>query len=299
MTSILKAQEFGKLFELARKACTSSPATNLILSLESELPVSQDPFLASYAVKAAHWQAKKRPDHLIFNHGEYMHRYGDSLEFLATEFKRKPTGNRACISLVDMRDIIDSKDGRLPSFLFVQASVENEKPATLLLTAYYRALEVGSFLPINFAELALIADRLQVEVPSLNRIELTIHAFRAHYAPGYRPHERSQLDMMGDSEIRISVNAKEYGKVAGWLNDKARSETIIEISGLAILLDSITAAKWDTDIVQELTFALSDATRLKTMRENASHAPGITGLQKQYSGRLRGVASSIQRLDKK
>ena len=65
------------------------------------------------------------PPALYMSHGEYIHRHGDGIQYLIDQLVKKPTGNRAIISLIDMKDLIGSGDDPRPSAL--RESHRNEK----------------------------------------------------------------------------------------------------------------------------------------------------------------------------
>lgn len=295
MVYLIESTSPGPLVEDIKKVCKHGPVTNVTLALTIDLPISGNAFLSNYKSDADNWQAKERPDHLSFNHGEYMHRHADSVQFLIDQIRQKSTSNRACINLVDMRDISESSDGRLPSFMLLQAGI-GEDPRRLLLTAYYRALEVGTFLPINLAELASIADRIQQGLPTLETAEMTIHAFRTHLTPGFRPHVRSKLDRANVDSVKAAADTNDYTGVADWLIDKARPETIIETSGLTLLLTEIKDQGWNKDVIDVLGMALIDLVELQDLRLRASHAKAIESRQESISEGLNRAARMLRRI---
>lgn len=295
MVRVITAESFGELVQEALEACGQSPVLNMLLNINLSLPVIEDDFLKTYLADARKWQSAEVPEDLHFTHGHYMHRHSDSIEYLIAELKGKPTGNRACISLVDTRDIMQSKDGQLPSFLILQAGIDD---STLILTAYYRALEVSKFLPINLAEMALVAEKIWPSIPALKALDLTIHAFRAHSSPNFRTHTRSKLDMAAPSGIEEAVRAGDRKTIVSWLVDKSRPESIIETVGLATLTTEAVGAGWDDGIVEELNVAVGVETRLVHARQMGTHAAGVDILQKQLSASLDRIVKMLRKDDR-
>ncbi|MCT9625778.1 hypothetical protein HWD94_11655 [Pseudarthrobacter equi] len=295
MVHLIEAATFGELAAKTKAACSSSPILNVVLSVQAALPASNDFFLQTYRVDAEKWQAPEVPADLVFNHGNYMHRHGDSLNYLITELKNKPSGNRACISLVDAADIMASKDGKLPSFLLLQAAIGTDGKK-LIMTAYYRALEVSVFLPINLAEMALIADKIGKNHPTLESVDLTLHAFRAHDSPQFRAHTRSALDIAAvEGEIVDAVAAENRQLIATWLLDKARHESVIDTVGLATLTAELTEAGWEDDVVSELNVAVGLEAQLAYARTMGTHAHGVKSLQEELSSQLSNIARMLRK----
>lgn len=294
MITIIRQTSFAALVNEAKKACAAAPIINVLLCLERfPLPASKDAFIKNYIDVAAHWQSADPPPEYLFSHGQYMHKYGPSIDYLVSQLVRKPTGNRACISLVDTGDIMESNDGKLPSFLVLQAATEHGG-AHLTLTSYYRALEVSEFLPINLAEMALVADQIRQSIPTLVSMDLVMHAFRAHSQPGFRAHVRSQLDIAGSVEVASVVKAKDRAKIATWLMDKARPETVIDTAGLAMLTTELAGAGWAKDEVEQLNKAVGLETQLSHARSVATHAAGVADLQSDLSDLLRSIAGMLR-----
>ena len=294
MITLIQAATFGELAVKARDVCHPDPIFNAVLNVKTTFPAAADSFLQSYRSDAEKWQAAEVPVDLLFNHGSYMHRHGDSVNYLIKELKNKPSGNRAFITVVDQADIMASKDGKLPSFVLLQAAVGDDGKQ-LVMTAYYRALEVSNFLPINLAEIALIADKIWTNTPTLESLDLTVHAFRAHDNPEFRAHTRSALDIAAEQGIADAVRSKNSQLIATWLLDKARHESVIDTVGLATLTTELAAAGWQDDVADELNVAVGLETQLVHVRTMGTHAHGVKSLQDDLSKRLVNIAHMLRR----
>lgn len=293
MVTVIAETSFGAAAERARKLCESKPVENLVISLDVTLPACGDGFLRTYIEEARLWQARSRPASLHFSHGEFMHSAGDPLEFLVQELRRKPTGNRACVVLADNKTIAESGDGRLPSFMLLQVGRSSDRSSLLMLSAYFRALEVSEFLPVNLAELAIVADGIQMAIPDFSAASIAIHAFRAHELKDFRRHTRSALDMATDSEMQTLIARRDTGTLAGWMHEKAQPETIIELGGVARLAMLAPSAGWHTGTVDSIEKAMSALTKLAFARESATHGATLTNLQAAVSDAFRRAATLL------
>lgn len=283
----------GEAVSKTQELCASEAVFNLLLTFPMTLPASKIGFLASFREQAERWQNPKRPRTLEFNHGEYMHVHGNPIDYLVLELQKKATSDRACISLVGAEQIFESEDGVLPSFMLVQVGFDGLSQEVLYLTAYYRALEVTTFLPFNVTELALISEEIADRIPSITKIDVTIHAFRAHSLPGNTGHEKTQLDMATETEIHDWVENGSYVKIAELLREKASPASIVNVSGLIALHEQIVKAGWAAPIRAELDQAVGALTRLKQIRTAGTHGERIEMTQNEVSSHLRHAAELV------
>ncbi|WP_345761684.1 hypothetical protein [Diaminobutyricibacter sp. McL0608] len=278
----------------AVRICSTEVVMNLTLSFRMELPATSSGLLSTFREEAERWQESRRPQSLHLNHGEYMYAHGDWLDSIEGELRRKPSSNRACVSLVNSAPIFASGDGPLPSFMLVQFGFSGPARDTLYVTSYYRALEVTAFLPLNVTEMALVAERLADRFPSIERAEVTMHSFRAHANHGFRAHQRSKLDMATPTQIHRWVVDRNYSELADLLQEKSAPASIIEDSGLTILWNEAQSAGWQNELLDELERALGLLTALRTMREVGTHENRIDSLQRQLTERLLRCAEMIR-----
>ncbi|WP_238422594.1 hypothetical protein [Gordonia sp. 'Campus'] len=296
MTTIFKTN-FGEAISKSKELCADGPVHNMVLTVEESGTTLSDPFLERYRRKAELWQQPSCPPNMHFNHGEYINRFGDGIQRAIEELKNKATSNRAVVSLVDNRDIEASEDGKLPSLLLIQAGLDADNQNTLYLTAYYRALEVGTFLPVNCAEMRIIAERIISHMPTVHTRVFTIYAFRAHLVPDIRPLEKSQIDIANGTSgvIDTAVSACDHTRIAEWLEDKARPETIVETSGLASLCTAMRDANWRVDVAEIVERSVTSLTELQNYRRAGSHARSISERQDDISQSLVTAASLLRK----
>lgn len=293
----LIASSPGEAASRAKEECANGPVVNLIISFPIDLQAPAGDFLATYREQAALWQEPIRPNVLHFSHGEYMHAYGDPIEYLVNELKSKPSSNRALVVLVDTKPIVTSGDGQLPSFMLLQVGFQGSGRDILYVTSYYRALEVSKFLPINMAEMGLIAEGVAARIPSIERADVTMHAFRAHVLNEFRTHRRSRLDMAAPTRIHVLVRDRRLEDLANMLVEKSTPESIVEDSGLTTLRTELEDSGWAEGILLELDRAISALTRLRTARESGTHERLIAHLQDQLTTHLTRSAELIKASD--
>jgi hypothetical protein len=278
-----------------REATRDAEVMNIVLTFPLELPASNSGILYHYRLDAQDWQNPTRPPDLLFNHGEYMHAHKDSVKYVIDELRRKPTSNRACISLVDTAPIMKSGDGPLPSFLLFQAGFDGPSLETLTVTAYYRALEATAFLPINITELALLSEQIRDAIPSISKVQVTMHAFRTHSAEGNSVHRRSKLDTLDDTELQTLITDLEHEALSEYVREKAAPTSIIEVSGLSALRVEAEAASWDPLLLEQIDHAISALERLRVVRTSATHGGRIGEVQEEVSEAIRTIADAIAR----
>ena len=242
-----------KLADLWQKANDTCPehgarTTNLILSGVFNITETDDTWINASKDKAKKWMAYPAPPNLEFSHGQYIHPFktkdGKSgVDFLVKELKEKSDTNRACWSLLTMKELLDHEQDRsIPSFMVLQAGISDDHK-TLILTAYYRALEVHNFLKINLAELCLIAEEINQRLGScFDQLLLTIHAFSAYNDPEYSCLEKAEIDYINPKTVMLAVNKPKENleKIIGWLTEKMRlKESRINPAGLKEIFEAM------------------------------------------------------------
>jgi hypothetical protein len=292
---ILEANNPGEAMSAARSACATHEVMNLSLTFVMDLPASESLPLSPFANDARRWQAPTKDDAQFFNHGEYMHAFGDPGDYLARELRLKPTSNRALVSLVNGAQIYASGDGILPSFMLVQAGFSHRSSDLLYLTAYYRALEVSAFLPINITELALIAEGLADAFGSFTRAEVTMHAFRAYSKSGSTALTRSEIDVLSPDEIASLVSNREFARIADLLREKSAPASIIEDSGLTSLSIEAAAAGWSPELLAELEKSIVTLLKLKQVREGATHGDWVAKMERTYAEHVLRAAELVMK----
>lgn len=230
-------------FRALEEFTTKDKIQNLIISGTFPIAELKHSFILEKMELAELWQQPSRPTQLKFNHGEYLNKKSKSaVNYLIEELKIKSDSNRACWSLINMESLIDSGDKPIPSFLILQAGISDDY-STLSITCYYRALEIKKFLPINLAEICLIASQINNAFGhKFKNIEITIHAFNAYVKDDFTCLNRAELDTFTEAEIatKIAVAGEGPRWVRKMLDEKKdHVESNIDIAGINNLISSI------------------------------------------------------------
>lgn len=276
--AVIVAESLAEVAAEAHRVCEKAPVTNLVLRGLFPYEEAESDFVMAFDDIASDWQSPVAPDDLFFSHGAYIHKHGDGRKFLVDELKRKRDSNRACLSLVNMQDIIDSGDRPIPSFLVLQFGFSEGMPNTIVVTAYFRTLEVSEFLPINLAEICQVIRYLKDHIPDIVEFELTIVAFRAHSIPGFHCLRKASLDTASAVDITVAVRSKDFVKLRGWLDSKVNvEESVIWTEGLEALYSDLKAFEglYAEEVLINVEEALAGMERLRTVRRSSSHSPQI------------------------
>lgn len=295
--NLVQAESLDGLASEAVRKCQKEPVVNLILHGVFPYEEVNSDFVKMNDEIAAKWQNPNKPCDLFINHGEYIHKYGNGQEFLVDELMRKKSSNRACLSLMNMADIIDSGDAPLPSFLILQFGLPKATSDKVLVTAYFRALEVSRFLPINLAEISQNIRFFKSRFTSIEYFELTIIAFRAHIIRGFHCLQKASLDIQDAVEITLAVDRRELGKLRGWLASKiAVTESIVCTAGLEVLCRALEKCgeAYDKSILVDVRAALGNMKRLREMRKATSNTQEINNLNKNIESSLRSAVKKLK-----
>ena len=286
MSTIILQDEVKTLMDLHKKAVEACKSEEKVLNLilEGHFPISElndSKWLNENTFKtdAQKWQSVKC-DEFTFSHGEYFDRYQQkynksAIDYLAEVLSKKRDSRRACWSLYDMSILLDSyvshkSDNPIPSLMILQAGISDDEK-TLFIAAYYRALEVSEFLPINIAELCIVAEQLHAKLGyKFEYFSLLIHAFDAHYKEGFSCLRKAEIDRLEGTTIAVQISTDPIP--LKWIKTKLTEksemkESRIELSGMENLIRSISdykRVKTDGPFSDDLLLALKDV--LEKMR---------------------------------
>ena len=294
---IIDADNLSDLVSKSIIECKKGSINNLILHGDCPYSEVDSDFIKTYNILAEKWQCPIRPTDLVFNHGEFIFKYGDPRKFLIEEISHKPDTNRACISLIDTGIIINSGDNPIPSFLILQVGYPSRQNKVLYVATYFRALEVSRFLPINLAEICMYIRLFKENFPSIEKFNLTLHAFRAHLMESFNCFQKSELDIAKKTDIVVAVEHKDLEKLRKWLDSKISiSETLVFTEGIELMIESFERFKnkYNNIIIDNLKVALYDMYKLKKLRRSSSHSQEITNLNKSIKKRFEKVRDELQ-----
>lgn len=296
MITQIAGNDLGELVQNARAACRNGPVFNLVLEGRYGMTEFDSSFLRPYVPSAESWQAPTPgPSHYI-THGQYIHRHGDGIAYLIDQLVHKPTGNRAVLSLIDMKDLIGSLDTDVrPSFMIFQVGFEEAKKDVIFVTLYFRALEVSKFLPSNLAEAGLILKKIRLHIPEIKAVHVVVHAFRAYEKPDSATLLRSELDSVDDATISGTVASLELRRIHAWLRSKMSDETVVETDALVLLRKEVESnPAFPKDLAGELEQAIFRLTELATLRRRASHVDAIADTKELSHQHIRKALSILE-----
>lgn len=298
-TIIVEGDTLSELASNANDSCLNNPVSNLLL--QGEYPISEldSDFIKTFAPLAAKWQLSDTPKELHFTHGQYINRGKmPGREFIATELRKKPDSNRACLSLISMNDIVGSNDDPIPSFLILQFSFVGGDFKKIQVSAYFRALEVSKFLPINLAEICDILKFLTNKFPNMECFILTVFAFRAYAKPSFRCLEKAELDMATPIQISIAVAERDIPTLIKWVDSKIHSlnDSIVCTQGLQNLHEAIggCSKKYPPGLQNHLKNAIDNSEEIIKIRKASSFAGKIDILQNKMSVFLSSARTLLQ-----
>lgn len=184
--------------------------------------------------EAAQWRSADPAEDMYFTHREY---YGDGLTNIIAELKRKSTSNRALYSLLAQKDINDSGDHPIPSFLTFQCTIEKE---VLYCTASFRALEVSHFLKVNLEEIRLNLVDICNAFPALEKVRLHIFAFHAYSRPAaVAALRRPKIEVVPEGRLLRLMQLGDVRELDGLLAGLAASTTVVSPRSLKALLGNL------------------------------------------------------------
>ncbi len=273
---------FHGLASKACEICKETTVDNLILHGTLKFEEVDSGFIKTNEASADKWQEEKRPIELLFNHGEFIHKAGNGHKYITDELKRKVDSNRAVISLMNMENIVGSGDDPIPSFLSLQFGFNDENNKELIVTAYFRALEVSTFLPINMAEIALLIRKVKIQIPSIELIRLTIHAFKAHCKEQFDCFIKCEIDTICPMIIAKMVSEKKTETIKGWVSIKQTQVTSqVNTEGLKSLISALRVwpDKYNRELAENLDLALEHMIELKEVRKSSTYTKSIYELE--------------------
>ena len=289
---------FDTIVSEAKAACSARPVRNMLLAYEFAPDLVNSQFVKLHESKAREWQSDPPPANLFFSHGQYF--LGEKgIQYVIQELKTKSSSRRALLSLGGMDAFIESGDRSIPSFMISQFAIEAD---TLYVTEYFRAIEVGSFLPINITEAALLVKRIIEAVRRPTLVRLLILAFHAHLTPAFHCLEKATVDMMQGGEIGVEVARRNSAKLIEWLEGKKVFESEIATQGLEQVVASVRACEkeYSQAFRSNLEQSLHVLLDIKKMRGTSSLESAIESRRSDFVklidaaiGELRRTSSGV------
>jgi len=289
-----KTDDLDAIWNDAKNACKEGLVFNLLLAYEFEIRLIESNFVKLHEKQAEAWQSEQPHPKFNFSHGQHFK--GDSgLKYVVDELRAKSSSRRALLSLIDMDDIMGTGDKAIPSFMVAQFGHTGD---VLYVTEYFRALEVGSFLPINLAEMALMVRRiLQGGLARPKTVRLLLLAFQAHFTPHFHCLEKADLDVVTGAEIGAAVATQDRKRLLGWLDDKKnRYESEVLTNGLEEMVGIVRqySAKYPRTFLTHLNHSLLSLKQLKALRASHSDEKITQAEHEKYVEHLEGAIRELR-----
>jgi hypothetical protein len=286
-----KISDLEKIIEGAtNEVSVDDLSFNLCMSYEFHVALLIGDGLRDCTQEAELWRADEVPSELYINHGSYVR---GGVGHLVDELKRKPTSNRALLSLLSQDVVNGSGDDPIPSFMVFQVSIFED---ILYCTVYFRALEVSSFLRINIEEIRLRLKDLHSELMAFNTVRLVVHAYRAYNNPNASTLKRSKLDLMSGPRIMKLVE-NDPDRLGMLLREKSKDSTVMSPGSLKDLREAVECA--DNILIKPRLFSLieacirltDDLNRLRTMH---SHHERVSQVSKNLVDEILKLAEAFE-----
>ncbi|MEH6357455.1 MAG: hypothetical protein V7745_00590 [Pseudomonadales bacterium] len=286
---IIDYKEVDTLEQISEDACQEIPADgcreNYILPFQISRQNLLSNKLADVEEDAAHWAAEECPEHLFFSHGQF--RKG-GLQHVSDELNQKRTSNRALYSLINQKNITDSGDDPIPSFMVFQCLLD-EHSDVLFVSVYFRALEVSSFLRINLEEIRQNLVNLYEKNVNFDRVKLLITAGRAHHTPGQLSLERPKIDLF--TQLKLYKMLKESpAEIRELLIEKASAQSVISYKSLELLKECLEEVNCSQLKINDLQKAIDVSIQLQLYRQQGSHSNRVSELTKELKETLESLA---------
>jgi len=265
---------------------------NKCLAYEFDIKLVTESELADVSEDAKSWADDICPDSLHFNHGSYLR---GGMMHLTDELNNKPSSNRALLSLISQKDVSDSGDKPIPSFMIFQTSIEDE---VLYCTTYFRVLEISTFLRVNIEEIRQRLSSVYSDCPRFKKIRLVIFSFRAYRNSSMTPLKKSEFDLLSFHQLskKINTNPNEFGYL---IREKSKDSTVVYLDKLVHLEEVLGDSECDLSNVKLLLKYLKDSIehghKLKEIRLIQSHHPSIEQIAKNLSSSLIKLAEEFEK----
>ncbi|TFH88464.1 hypothetical protein EQG41_01090 [Billgrantia azerbaijanica] len=287
-------RKVASLEEVAAVACEAVPPGNYVINFFTAFHITlkqlQATPLRDVESDARDWSSPNCPQHLYFNHGQYIK---GGVEYIGEELKRKPSSNRALYSLINQSDVINSEDNPIPSFMIFQTTL---KEGCLYCTVYFRALEVSKFLRINLEEIRQNILQLKSVSVSFDSVKVLIIGFRAHHTIGFNPLVKPEIDQLSSLDI-LNILETDKLKMRSLLMEKSDATTVIDTTSLKSMLECIQKRDLhfpnQSRLISLLEEAVFKSEELMGLRKLHSHSEEVTELTARLSNVLKELSQEF------
>lgn len=294
----IEYKEINSLEEIVNHASEEildgAGALNYLLPFTISIDAIKQQPIADVTAEAKLWADKTRPQELHINHGEFIL---DGLEHITTELLDKKTSNRALFSLLSQKDISNSHDQPIPSFMLMQCSIHDD---SLYCTAYFRALEITKFFRINLEEIRLKISTIHDSIPDFKKVNITIFAFRAYSNKNINPLRIPLIDRMSESKICVALQ-KNPAYISELLLEKIGNSTVVKTESIERIISatqelSDACVKFNRVFINTLAKqALQISEKLRSQRKINSHHEGIEATNAELNEKIKKISEELNK----
>lgn len=275
------------------------PKYNWMTTFECQMGDLRDMTMEDVREEAALWRSQEVPPNFYFTHGQY---FRDGVKHIIQELTEKPTSHRALYSLIAQKDISNSGDSPIPSFLTFQCQIVD---GVLYCTAHFRALEISRFFQINLEEIRQTIVEISNNVPAFTKVNLTIFAFRAYVDKKRGSLKRPSLEVMPEWLLLTDLVEEAPDAIRNldtMLKELKEAVTAVSPTKLMSLKGILTINRPGVSIrkefrdklfLEKLTVAIEAATRLEQLRRKQSHGEAVETATKHYQSSIEGLRGRL------
>lgn len=171
-------------------------------------------------------------------HGDYIilrdgSETKDGYAHIVNELINKSSSRRAILSLLSTKDIVGSGNKSIPSFLFAQYQIVNRD---LIVSEYFRAMDIKEFMPINFAEAYILIGEVIKNISEIKRIFLSVHIFDAYVSQSKQLYVPLMDKEKASIKIIPALTLKDNETIIALLKDKLESRVYHYTKGMKEIL---------------------------------------------------------------
>lgn len=291
--------DFHNALEIAQSTIPegSDFVINFTLSFEMSVMELRRVHLHDSIALALQFQETKCPPNLYLNHGSHFGEEG--IPYVIEQLREKRNSNRALLSLVSQQHFIGSGNNPVPSFLILQFTMEGE---TLYATAYFRALELSTFLPINLEEIRIVITKLADAGLAFKTMRVAVVAFRAYIRENMNPLTKPEIDYTPSFKL-LHLIREDRARLATLVRAKRHYSSVHDdcafLKLVAIVTDSELRSSLPEQIKQPrftnlLNELLEVGARYAQLINTASHGANVDSCWQTYTKLVLAVASEIE-----
>lgn len=230
-----------------------SESNNLIITIKLKFA---DIYNESFPFKDAYEKAKVLRDNspnsedFESNDFEFQLYHGDFIkvenddsfingyDYVKQELKGKHSTRRALLSLINTKNIVGSGDNPIPSYMLSQFQIRND---TLLVSEYFRAMEISEFFKINMGETYIFVKELITEITEVKEIFIVYHIFDAYISE--QPKSSLYIPIMDRLNAQYviipAIKDKDFHTILNLLEDKLYSKIYNIYNGFESIYKSL------------------------------------------------------------